>query len=172
MERYPTSAIFKNLFVTSSMSKKRDKNHFASRFASRDDSSFHRKQNSREERKVNEELPKILFSLKDFDSGQGQSFSEWEKEELLSALLDKLKNLSELNMLEATGQKIIKRYGNFPLVTDFTHPKHIADDVNWAVITSLKGQKGRIAGHIIDNVFYIVFLDREHRFWVTEKKRT
>ena len=150
------------------MSKKRDKN----RFASRDENSFQRKQNVKEERRVKEELPKILFSFKDFDSTQGQSFSDWEKEELLSVMLEKLKNLSELNMLEAIQQKIIKRYGDFPPVTDFTHPKHIAGDVNWGVISSLKGRKGRIAGHIIDNIFYIVFLDKEHRFWITEKKGT
>lgn len=160
--------IFKDLFEISSMSNKKDK----TRFASRDDSSFQRKQNHREERKVKEYLPKILFSFKDFDLTQGQSFSDWEKEELLSIMCDKLKSISELNMLEAIQQKIIKRYGNFPPITDFIHPKHVAEDVTWAVITSLKGQKGRIAGHIIDNVFYIVFLDKEHRFWVTEKKGT
>ena len=33
----------------------------------------------------------------------------------------------------------------------------------------IKGQKGRVAGHIIDNIFYVVFLDREHRFYITEK---
>jgi hypothetical protein len=156
------------LFVTLLMSKRRDKN----RFASREDSSFQRKQNSREERKVQEERPKILFSFKDFDSNQGQTFSDWEKEGLLSVMLEKLKNLSELNMLEAVHQRMIKIYEEFPVVTDFTHPKHIADDVSWAVITSLGGQKGRIAGHVIDNVFYIVFLDKEHRFWVTKKKGT
>jgi hypothetical protein len=142
-----------------------------SRFATRDEISFERKQNLREER-VRGESTKILFSFKDFDSSQGQSFFDWEKEGLLSVMLDKLKNLSELNMLEATQQKIIKRYGKFPPVTDFTHPKHIADDVIWGVISNLKGRKGRIAGHIIDNVFYIVFLDKEHRFWISEKKGT
>lgn len=141
-------------------------------FASRDENSFERIRNFREERSVKEDLPKILFSFKDFDSSQGQSFSEWEKEELLSALFDKLKHLSELNMLEATQQEIIKRYGDFPIKSDFTHPKHVADTVTWSVITNIKGQKGRVAGHIIDDVFYIVFLDKEHKFWKTQKKRT
>jgi hypothetical protein len=36
----------------------------------------------------------------------------------------------------------------------------------------IKGQKGRVAGHIIENVFYLVFLDKEHRFFITEKKNT
>ena len=36
----------------------------------------------------------------------------------------------------------------------------------------VKGQKGRVAGHIIDNIFYVVFLDREHRFYITEKRHT
>lgn len=33
-------------------------------------------------------------------------------------------------------------------------------------------QKGRVAGYVIGNVFYVVFLDQNHRFWVTEKKGT
>lgn len=44
--------------------------------------------------------------------------------------------------------------------------------LNWAVIMDIKGQKGRVAGHIIDNIFYVVFLDREHRFYITEKRHT
>ena len=44
--------------------------------------------------------------------------------------------------------------------------------VQWAVIKGMKGQKGRVAGYVIGNVFYVVFLDQNHRFWVTEKKGT
>ena len=36
----------------------------------------------------------------------------------------------------------------------------------------IKGQKGRVAGHIIDNIFYVVLLDREHRYYITEKRHT
>ena len=36
----------------------------------------------------------------------------------------------------------------------------------------VKEQKGRVAGHIIENIFYVVFLDKNHRFYVTEKKNT
>ena len=150
------------------MSKKKNKN----RFVSRDERSFERKQNNREERSVKQELRKILFSFKDFDLNQGQSFSDWERAQLLSALFEKLRHLSELNMQEANQQKIIKRYDGFPVVTDFEHPRHVADTVEWAVITNIKGQKGRVAGHIIDNVFYIVFLDKDHRFWITKKPHT
>ena len=35
-----------------------------------------------------------------------------------------------------------------------------------------EGLKGRVAGHVIGNVFYVVFIDQEHRFYVTGKKHT
>jgi hypothetical protein len=47
---------------------------------------------------------------------------------------------------------------------------HIIEDAEWASL-HIKG-KERIAGHIIGNVFYVVFLDKDHRFWRTEKKHT
>lgn len=44
-------------------------------------------------------------------------------------------------------------------------PAYIEGDVNWAVIMDIKGQKARVAGYIIDSVFYILFLDKEHLFY-------
>lgn len=43
---------------------------------------------------------------------------------------------------------------------------------NTRVITSIGGQKGRVAGYMKENTFYIVFLDKNHQFWITEKKHT
>lgn len=37
---------------------------------------------------------------------------------------------------------------------------------------NIKGQKPRVAGHIIDNVFYVVFLDKDHKFFPAPLKRT
>lgn len=131
-----------------------------------------RKENTRTEIRVDGELPKVVFSFKDFDKSQippGQNYEEWEKNGYLSYLLEKLGHISELNIIEAKQEKYITEYGNFPLQSDFKHPRHIAPDVRWAVIKKIKGQKGRVAGHIIDNVFYIVFLDLEHKFWKTER---
>ena len=112
----------------------------------------------------------IVFSLKDFDVNQGQSFEVWEKDKLLSNLMTRLREMSSFTVTEAQQNKILTIYGDFPVKTDFQHPKHIPDGVNWAVI-SIQG-KERIAGYIEDNAFYIVFLDKDHKFWITEKKHT
>ncbi|OHD07328.1 MAG: hypothetical protein A2Y41_12535 [Spirochaetes bacterium GWB1_36_13] len=36
----------------------------------------------------------IAFSLKDFDINQGQTFEEWEREEILSKLMERLREIS------------------------------------------------------------------------------
>ena len=112
----------------------------------------------------------IVFSLKDFDINQGQSFKDWEKDEILSNLMTRLREVSSFTVTEAQQNKILTIYGDFPDRTNFQHPKHIPDGVNWAVI-SIQG-KERVAGYLDDNVFYIVFLDKDHKFWITKKKHT
>ncbi|MBP3517418.1 MAG: hypothetical protein J6K31_03220 [Parabacteroides sp.] len=132
-----------------------------------------RKENIREERKVEGDSPKVLFSLKDIDKNQmppGQTYEEWSNNGFLSYLLEKLEHISQKTMAEAIHEGYIKVYGDFPPKSDFKHPVHIASDVKWAVIMNLKGQKGRVAGHIIDNVFYIVFLDMNHLFYKMKKR--
>ena len=114
----------------------------------------------------------IVFSLKDFDINQGQSFKDWEEEMILSNLMTRLREISSFSITEAQQQKILKLYGNFPLNSDLKHPKHIPQGVNWASIDIKGKQKLRIGGYIEDNIFFIVFLDNDHRFWITEKKHT
>lgn len=130
-----------------------------------------RKAGIRKEKEIKEDLPKVVFSLKDFDYQQippGQSYATWESEKILSRLAEKLQYISQCNIVEAQQQGYIKIYGQFPPRSLYKHPQHIAQDVKWAVIKNINGQKGRVAGHVIDNVFYIVFLDAEHKFWVTD----
>lgn len=131
-----------------------------------------RKENTRTEKQVAGSLPKVQFSFKDLDRQQippGQKPEEWEKKGYLSYLFGKLRDISQLTMVDAKQQGHITEYKKFPPISDFKHPPHVAPDVSWAVIKNIKGQKGRVAGHIIDNVFYIVFLDLEHKFWKTKK---
>jgi hypothetical protein len=147
----------------------------SNKFKSSDDRRFERSRNTREEKKVKEDLPKMVFSFKDFDIKQippGQSYDKWQKDELLAYMLQKLGHICGLNIVEAQQQKVLKIYGDFPAKTDFIAPQNITDVVSWAVIMDIKGQKGRVAGHIIDNIFYVVFLDQEHRFYITEKRNT
>ena len=120
------------------------------------------------------EEPKLVFNFKDFDASQSvsQSFEAWQKAGKLADLMVKLQHLSQWSLTEAIAGKQVAVYGAFPAGSDFRPPKHIAPDVQWAVIKGVKGQKGRVAGYVIGNVFYVVFLDQNHRFWVTEKNGT
>ena len=112
----------------------------------------------------------VVFSLKDFDINQGQRFEEWEKEGILSNLLTRLQQISMFSIEEAIQRQIIKPYDTFPPNSEFYHPKHIPEGVRWATI-HIKG-KERIAGYVDENIFYIVFLDKDHKFWIVKKKHT
>ena len=46
-------------------------------------------------------------------------------------------------------------------------PKHVTPD-NWAVIHIKPNSKEVVAGFLENDVFYIVFLDKEHDFWDTD----
>lgn len=117
-------------------------------------------------------VQKIVFSLRDYDRNQGQSFTNWEDDKLLALALDKLSQLSQLTIAQAQQQQILKIYTkvDFPPRTKFKYPRHIKDGVTWASF-HIQG-KECIIGHIEDDVFYIVFLDKEHDFWISEKKNT
>lgn len=118
----------------------------------------------------------VAFSFKELDSTQHlkETFECWNSENLLLKLLNKIKDISKMTMDEATRKNAIKPYGYFPpaKVTEYKPPKHIdnAEQKNWAVM-HIQG-KEVVAGHIVENIFYIVFLDREHKFWKSELKHT
>ena len=128
-----------------------------------------RREGVRTERPVREEAPKLLLSFKDFDGTQvppGQTFKDWEESGLLSAMLEMAVSLGEWNLQEAEEHGRLTVYGKWPKGrTDFKPPRHIADDVKWAGLKKVGGQKHRVVGHVIDNVFYVVFLDKDHRFY-------
>ena len=133
------------------------KSEFANKFKS-NNKRLERKQNTREERKVNEVLPLICFNFKDFDRNQippGQSFEQWQKDGLLSKLLEKLTYISQCNITEAQQNGYITIYRDFPERSDFKIPKYFEGEVNWAVIKDIGGQKARVAGYVYENIFYI-----------------
>ncbi len=141
------------------------------RFKPRKASSYSRKPKDLEDKSGVRE-PLIAFSFKDFDRSQGQTFKEWEVEELLANACEKLAGISQLTVAQALQQQIIKIYTkvDFPPNSGFTHPKHVPEGVKWASIR-IQG-KERIIGYFDENIFQIVFLDKEHEFWKTEKKNT
>ena len=132
-----------------------------------------RPQDTRSEKKVKGEIPLLVFSFKDFDSNQcppGQTFKEWEKGELLAPLMTKLVELSNKNRVIASLEGCLSTYDTFPEDSDFKKPKYIEGDVQWATIKDVGGQLHRVAGYIVDNVFYVVFLDKEHKFYKMKNK--
>lgn len=116
--------------------------------------------------------PLIVLSFKDFDRNQGQDFIEWEKEQLLALAVNKLREVCQLTIGEAIAQRIIKPYTKieFPPDSGFIHPKHILPDVTWCSM-HIQG-KECVIGYLEDNIFQIVFLDKDHEFWKTKKKNT
>ena len=110
----------------------------------------------------------MVFSFSHFCRDQGSSFKQWEKEGVLKNALEKIAAYSKKRISDEDGTYTI--YGDFPPKSGFTHPSYIPEDARWARI-HVNG-KHIIAGHVIKNVFYVVFLDSEHKFWVTRKKHT
>jgi hypothetical protein len=111
----------------------------------------------------------FCVSLKHLDSSQGQSFEQWEESRFLSKLLGRWHAHSSKPMLQCLDRRF-HRYGAFPAASEFRHPKHVPPDAVWA---SMHIQaKQCVGGHIIGNVFYVVFLDWDHKFWPVEKKNT
>ena len=141
------------------------------KFNPRNRSSYQREVNKIPVRSGKRE-PLIVFSFKDFDRNQGESFNDWENNKLLALAIEKIHEVCNLSRLEATKQQIIKEYpqGQFPPHSDFTHPKHIPNDISWCTM-HIQG-KECVIGYFEDNIFFIVFLDKNHRFWITEKKHT
>lgn len=130
----------------------------------------------------------IKFNFKYFDYSQpaGQDFKDWTHEQLYK-FLNKLKEYSRYPIsywknqsIGHGGNKVLEIYGSFPTKSDFFHPKHVPLDVNWARFRL--EQDMRVIGFLIPNeckfdkieldktVFYIVFLDQYHKFYITKNK--
>ncbi len=113
----------------------------------------------------------FMLSFKYLDTMQGQRFIDWEKEGILSKAMDTLSNYCRDTIPNQTGNSFTI-YGGFPPKgkTKFSHPKHVPPDANWARI-HVQGREC-VAGHVHHNVFYVVFLDKEHKFWINKLKHT
>ena len=128
---------------------------------------------------------KLSFSFKYFDGSQkpGQDFKDWNNDEKTD-LLNKLKEYSKESKQHWLGERvgsggltILAIYGTFPRNSAFTHPRNVPQTVKWARFR-LKA-KVRLIGFFIDeteaqekqlstDIFYIVFLDKDHRFYLME----
>lgn len=113
-----------------------------------------------------EDAENFLISFKHLDKEQGQSIYDWEANKMLGMAIDTLGSYCSRPLKQQFGEKFTV-YGDFPQKSNFTHPHHVPEDAKWARI-HVNGLH-IIAGHIVKNVFYIVFFDNDHTFYITEK---
>jgi hypothetical protein len=110
----------------------------------------------------------ILISWKHYrgkDGKIGQLISEWD-ENLLKKFFNKVDIIQELNYSQARDQRLIKFYTCFPKKekTDFKCPDDLDPTSNWGTIQGFY-QHARVAGFFDKRYFYIVFLDKDHKFY-------
>lgn len=112
----------------------------------------------------------LLFSFRYLDSNQGQSLDDWSQSNLLLDFVSKLKDFSGSKPSEVFTGNRHKLYGEFPPkdVTNYKLPPSLGAGLNWGVF-GVGNQKVRVAGFLLENTFYIVFLDKEHKFYKTTK---
>lgn len=111
----------------------------------------------------------ISFSWEKLDINQGQSIKEWENEGLLSQLCERMRQVGQNEATVALAQQLIKQYTQvgFPPNSEFTIPKHVSPTY-WGVMHITPSSKEVVAGYIENDIFYIVFLDKDHKFWPTK----
>ena len=122
---------------------------------------------------------KIAFNFKFFqfsDKG-GQSFEEWEREQILADLNNKLKDYSGKTILELQKDKTLEIYTEYPKGSKFTQPDFLASvNIKWGRLR-ITGRRRLIGfftraemlGTIEKNIFYVVFLDKNHDFAPSNK---
>lgn len=108
----------------------------------------------------------ITFSWVKLDINQGESIAEWEKLGLLSVLCEMMRQVGQYETQQVLALQMIKQYTKvgFPPDSKFNEPKHVSPKY-WAVIHIKPKSKEVVAGYLEEDVFYIVFLDKEHDFW-------
>jgi hypothetical protein len=107
----------------------------------------------------------LVFCFDHFSPDQGQGFEEWETDQLLSKMLARFKAHSNKPFLQCFSTAF-KRYACFPPKSEFKHPRTVPEDAVWASM-HIQG-KECVIGHMFKNVFYVVFLDRHHKFYPTD----
>ena len=116
----------------------------------------------------------FTVSFEDFDDTQksASGFKDWQSVGLLAYMLEVLKGYCCRPLVEQIDGNKFSLYGDFPPSdkTKFEYPVHVSPDARWGRI-HING-KTIIAGHVINNTFYVVFLDKHHHFYISTKKHT
>lgn len=115
----------------------------------------------------------ITFSLSKHIKAEGESIKEWNDLGLLEKLFLRMKYIGQHSVHIVKQMKWIKEYTkvSFPPDSLFSEPKHVSNVV-WAVMHLTDDSKEVVVGFIENDIFYIIFLDKEHNFWPSPKKNT
>lgn len=112
---------------------------------------------------------KISFQYFDSTQKYGSSFKDWQNCGLLSYALETLQGMCCSTLKSQLGTEKFTCYNSFPPKdkTLFVFPNNVPEDACWARI-HVNG-KSVIIGHIVSDTFYVVFLDKTHKFWLTKR---
>lgn len=121
----------------------------------------------------------LRFNLKYYRpvDNNGDSFEGWQKDQILDDLNNKLKDFSRKTKEELLRDGTLELYGGYPDNSQFEKPKDIDGEyVVWSRLR-ITGRR-RLIGFFMKNnsntedVFYVVFLDKEHVFAPSKKRHT
>ena len=114
---------------------------------------------------------KVSFQYLDTTQKFGSGFKDWQKDGLLSKAMEVLQGYCCTPLMPQVDGTKFTIYGDFPSPekTSFVKPPNIPEDANWARI-HVTGV-AIIAGHVLVDTFYVVFLDKRHKFYLTERAR-
>ena len=111
--------------------------------------------------------------FKDTDIDPAQSINTWKAEDRILDMLLALKDISSNNATIVQTSRLTL-YGEYPSKdkNEFPMPADLPSEIKWGTIQNIGGQKARIAGFLKDSIFYLVYLDKNHRFWITKPKNS
>lgn len=111
------------------------------------------------------------ISLQYLDTAQAfaSSFRDWQKAGLLSRAMETLQGYCCRPLLEQVDGDKFAIYDSFPPPekTKFDYPKSVPPDAHWARIHVTGAAV--IVGHVVADTFYVVFLDKTHKFYLTKR---
>lgn len=112
---------------------------------------------------------KLSLAYFDPEPPYASSFRDWQKVGLLSHALETLQGYCKRPLREQIDGDKFTIYTSFPSAekTKFEYPKHVPEDAHWARI-HVNGP-AVLVGHIVGDTFYLVFLDKTHKFWLTKR---
>lgn len=111
---------------------------------------------------------KVSFQYLDSSQKYASSFRDWQKAGLLSKMLEVIQGYCCRRLNEQIDGNKFTIYGDFPPQdkTLFIKPVHIPEDAKWARI-HITG-RAVVVGYVVSDTFYVVFLDRSHKFYLTK----